>query len=63
MTPELENKILEAQNKKLIADIKTLISGDIYEVLEVRKKWRKQFENEAQLNKWLSESLGKNGEN
>lgn len=57
MTPELENKILEAQNKKLLADIRVMACCTGWEAIQMRMKWRKVFENEAELDNRIAEAL------
>ena len=54
---DLENKILEAQNKKLIEVIRVLSCKTGWEAIEMRLRWRQIFANEKELDKKINEAL------
>lgn len=57
MTPELENKILNKQIEKLIADIRVMACGECFDAIQMRIKWRQIFKNEEDLNRIISEAI------
>lgn len=48
---------LQAENKRLIKDIYTMVMGISWSSIETRKKWKDKFEKDKELNRLLKELL------
>jgi len=48
---------LQAENKRLMADIKVMATGECFEAIQLRMKWRKVFKAQKELEEMLRSVL------
>ena len=46
---------LKEENKRLKADIKVLVEGNVFDFIEVKRKWKEIFKKETDFNNMMKE--------
>lgn len=47
---------LQAENRRLLADIKVMACGEVFDAIQMRIKWRKRFRDEEMLNQAIKKA-------